>query len=117
MLFIFFFVTCENEGTIIAHEADIRIKDQRPTCYALEEDGSYLVQEDKMIGSNRWSLFYDEIEGFKYEEGYRYDLKVRIEKVANPIADASDKKYILLKVVAKERVKESPSIMLSSLSK
>jgi hypothetical protein len=43
-------------------------------------------------------------EGIEYEEGFIYTLKVRIIAVANPPADASDRRYTLLKVLSKEKV-------------
>jgi hypothetical protein len=62
------------------------------------------VQQDQKVGTDEWNYFYDQIEGFAYEEGFIYTLKVRITRVANPPADASDRKYTLLEVHSKERV-------------
>jgi hypothetical protein len=50
---------------------------------------SLLVQQDEKIGAEKWAYFYETIEGFDYEEGYRYDLDVKISIVENPPADAS----------------------------
>jgi len=57
----------------------------------------------KIKGEDNWQLFYDEIEGFTYEEGYTYELEVDIEKIDNPPADGSSLKYTLKKVIKKER--------------
>lgn len=51
-----------------------------------------------------WSLFYDSIEGFEYEEGYRYELRVEVTSVSDPPADASSKRHRLLEIVSKEAV-------------
>ena len=48
-----------------------------------------------------WRMFYDGIEGFDYEEGYDYELRVRTEEVENPPADASSIRWILEEVVSK----------------
>lgn len=48
-----------------------------------------------------WSLFYSEIEGFRYEPGFTYELRVRKETVANPPADGSSLRYTLVEQVAK----------------
>jgi heat shock protein HslJ len=48
-----------------------------------------------------WRMFYDQIQGFDYEEGYDYELRVRTEKVENPPADASSIRWILEEVVSK----------------
>lgn len=44
------------------------------------------------------------IEGFDFEWGYRYQLVVKKEQIAQPMADASSVKYTLKKVISKERV-------------
>jgi hypothetical protein len=48
-----------------------------------------------------WRMFYDQIQGFDYEEGYDYELRVRTEQVDNPPADASSIRWILEEVVSK----------------
>lgn len=52
-----------------------------------------------------WEFFYSGIEGFNYEEGYTYRIRVKIEDVKNPPADASSKKYILLDILEKTPAK------------
>lgn len=69
----------------------------------------YLVQENEDIGGEEWSFFYDEIEGFDYELGYVYDLKVRKVEIENPPMDGSSIKYILVNVRSKEKVAEDES--------
>ena len=46
-----------------------------------------------------YQYFYDQIEGFDYEEGYEYELLVKEENVENPPADASSLKWTLVEVV------------------
>jgi hypothetical protein len=48
-----------------------------------------------------WTLFYSQIEGFDYEEGYDYELRVRLEEVENPPADAASIRYELVELVSK----------------
>jgi len=50
-----------------------------------------------------WHYFYNQIEGFSYEEGYRYKLRVKVTKLKNPPADASQLHYQLLKVIDKTK--------------
>lgn len=52
-------------------------------------------------------FFYSQIEGFEFESGFSYALRVRIEPVANAPADASSLKYTLIEVLSKEPVAES----------
>lgn len=55
----------------------------------------------KEKGSEDWQNFYSNIEGFTYQPGFEYTLKVRTEKIENPPADASSIRYILVKEVSK----------------
>ncbi|MCA9623797.1 MAG: DUF4377 domain-containing protein, partial [Myxococcales bacterium] len=57
----------------------------------------------KLPGEDDWSWLYDGIEGFDFEEGYRYQLEVRVEEVEDPPADASSRRYHLVKVVEKKK--------------
>ena len=49
-----------------------------------------------------WGAFYNSIEGFEYEEGYEYVLKVKRDTVPNPPQDASALRYSLVEVVSKK---------------
>ena len=51
-----------------------------------------------------WQIFRGQIEGFTYEAGYRYRLKVDEEAVANPPAEASAARTILVEMVRKVAV-------------
>ncbi len=53
--------------------------------------------------SDTWQNFYTNIEGFTYEPGYEYVLKVKTEKIENPPMDASSIKYTLIKQVSKTK--------------
>lgn len=48
-----------------------------------------------------YSLFYSTIEGFCYQPGYSYEIRVREEPVENPPADASSLKWTLIDVISK----------------
>ncbi len=48
-----------------------------------------------------WTLFYQNIEGFQFEPGYRYQLTVSKEQLTDVPADAPSLRYQLIKVVNK----------------
>ena len=50
-----------------------------------------------------WQLFYDSIDGFTYEAGYRYVLRVAERRIPNPPADGSSIAYRLVAVTSKTR--------------
>lgn len=51
-----------------------------------------------------WEFFYQSIDGFTYEPGYRYRVSVKITNVPNPPADAPDIRYQLISVLNKDPV-------------
>ena len=51
-----------------------------------------------------YELFYSQIEGFEFEEGYEYELLVQVDPVENPPADASSLQYTLIEVVQQTAV-------------
>lgn len=51
----------------------------------------------------KWELFYEPIEGFKYEKGYEYELLVMDERVDNPAADGSSIRYKLIKEISRQK--------------
>ena len=59
--------------------------------------------EVRQSESAPWQLFYSEIEGFDYEPGYLYRIRVREEKrdPENIPADASSIRYILVSIEEK----------------
>ena len=61
----------------------------------------------KFPGKQEWNYFYSQIEGFTYEEGYRYKLKIRETDRVNVPADASSKRYELIRLLSKRKVDKS----------
>lgn len=53
--------------------------------------------------SDNWGNFYSNIEGFTFEPGFEYVLRVRTEKSTNPPMDGSSIKYTLVKQVSKTK--------------
>lgn len=83
------------------------ISDQIQTIYI----DSYLVscqvvaEQECMLVKPRpyseWEFFYSEIEGFEFEAGYSYKVRLLVTQIDDPPADASSKKYKLLEIVEK----------------
>ncbi len=74
------------------------VASQRGDCVGVAPQKCLYV---KMGADTNWTFFYDQIEGFNYEEGYEYVLEVKKVKVENPPADGSSLKYTLVKEVSK----------------
>lgn len=50
-----------------------------------------------------WELYYGEIEGFAWQQGVEYVLRVREYTVANPPADASRRRWVLVEVLDRSK--------------
>ncbi len=58
----------------------------------------------KYAPEDDWQLFYDQIEGFVWEPGFIYELRVNVYQVENPPADASSLRYELVEEISKTPV-------------
>ena len=85
------------QGTVL------RVNSYTETCQGLIEMQCLLVQEGDQIGTDGWEFFYTTIDGFAYEEGFLYDLDVKITEIENPPADASSLRYELIKLIEQFR--------------
>ncbi len=76
-----------------------------------------LVQEGDGVDGATWNRFYDNIQGFNYELGYEYLLKVAKENIETPPADGISIRYTLIKVLSKNKAPSGVSfdILLSRL--
>lgn len=59
---------------------------------------------------DEWSYFYAQIEGFEFEEGFTYELRVTQTEIEDPPADASSVKYTLVEVVSKTEYVPEPFV-------
>lgn len=81
------------------------------TCQGV---GPMLCLQTRAVPEGDWQLFYNSIEGFTYEPGYQYELKVKKTDVANPPADASSLRYSLVEVVSKSAVEQTAQDLAGS---
>jgi len=73
------------------------------------------IQKGNQAPSENWELFYDEIEGFIYEPGNIYQVKIEVAKKSEPVpADASSLTYKLVEIMSK---KTYPSLRLTNIWK
>jgi len=78
---------------------EIFIDHYKSECFGLALS---LCLRSRSSSATDWSLFYETIEGFNYEWGNVYRLKVNVSSVDNPPQDSSSKKYTLVEVLSKE---------------
>ena len=85
------------------------VADHLENCVGVGPQSCMLVKENP---DDDWTFFYDQIEGFDYEEGYTYELLVNEVPVANPAADASSIRYELKNMISK-----TPTLVTADLIK
>jgi heat shock protein HslJ len=78
-------------------------------CVGVAPQKCMLVKENP---EDDYTLFYDQIEGFDYEEGYEYELVILEEQVEDPPADASSIKWTLVSVESKQPAGDSSAVQL-----
>jgi hypothetical protein len=76
------------------------VRDQRVAC---EAEGPRECLQVRSSESEQWRNLFASIEGFDYEPGYGYELRVEVTPIANPPADAASLKYKLKEVVSKTK--------------
>ncbi len=69
------------------------------TCQGFIEQQCYLEFNEE---SQEWEFFYESIQGFDFEPGYIYKLKVRLEDRGTEIQDVGRYAYHLVEVLSKE---------------
>ncbi len=82
------------------------VADQKASCTGVVKTQCLQV---KRLNEEKFSLFYDSIENFKFISDYFYVLEVQKTTIKNPPADASKFKYRLKKVLARVKSEENVS--------
>lgn len=77
---------------------ELYVDREKVACFTTSETECLRVRERE---SDSWQLFSDEIEGFTWEPGYAYRLRVVRAVISNPPADGSSFRYILMQVLSR----------------
>lgn len=84
-----------------AEEKTLFVGPEQAECVGVAPQMCLLVKESQ---DEAYTFFYDSITGFEWEEGFEYELRVRVTEIAQPLADASSLNYSLIEVVDKTAV-------------
>lgn len=74
------------------------VASQRVPCTGLAPQECFRVREHP---DTTWTLFYDAIEGFSFEPGFEYTIRVRVTRITNPPQDGSSAAYRLIAILRK----------------
>ena len=95
-LFLLMIMACTSNTEV--QSKMLIVADHLENCVGVGPQSCMLVKENP---EEEWTYFYDQIEGFEYEEGYTYELLVNEIPVPNPAADASSLRYELKNIISK----------------
>jgi len=94
---LFLVITLGSCSSLKQDEAVYWVNSAKVDCLGVGKMTCYQVQKGDSLDLNAaWNLFYSQIEGFDYQPGFIYKLKVKETAVENPPADASSIKYTLV---------------------
>ena len=99
-LLVCFVLACATAQSQGVTTLTLDIAAQRRRC------GGEAVQQCLVVrfdGDTAWSNFYDPIEGFTHEAGYRYRVLLERRVVARPPADGSSFRYRLVRILSRKR--------------
>lgn len=76
------------------------VASKQVNCTGVAPQKCLLIKTDEFPD---WTYLYQNIEGFEYQEGNEYILKVKIKKIKNLAADFSSIRYVLQKEISKTK--------------
>lgn len=86
----------EPSTAVESEEVTLFVAPERQDCMGAAPQECLLIRE---ADQENYALFYSSIEGFEFEPGYIYQLRVRKTPRENPSADGSALRWILIEIV------------------
>lgn len=101
-MFLILLASCVSSKKIT--EEIIWINSTMKPCTGVAPTQCMEIQTGNKLQPNAWTLFYDKIEGFNYQPGNIYKIKVSVEdlNIKDVPADSSTKKYKLIEIMKEE---------------
>ncbi|MCK3686314.1 DUF4377 domain-containing protein [Maribellus sp. YY47] len=96
--------SCSKDDDNQSEVIEMRINHFQNTGIAVGPVLTLLIQKGDNIGTDNWTKFYSNIQGFNYEPGTIYNLSVKVEPIDNPPLDGVSAKYTLIKIVSTQEV-------------
>lgn len=92
---------------VSANDLPIRfyVANHKASCTGLSSQMCYLMKNSP---NGIWQSYYNDIEGFSYEEGFEYEILVNKKVIENPPADGPSFVYKLVNIV-----KKTPTMVIS----
>ncbi|AUC85833.1 hypothetical protein CW731_11275 [Polaribacter sp. ALD11] len=96
--FFLFFASCKDSEGFLVQETNYIVASSKADCQGIGPQKCYLIKEKN---TQDWQYLYSTIIGFKYEEGFEYEVLISEKEIENPPQDSSSIAYTLLKVISK----------------
>jgi len=94
------FYSCTSNDIENNNFQEIIVASEQRSCQGFITQTCFLIKENE---NDLWQLFYDQIKGFTYEEGFEYKLLVSKEQLYQVPEDASSIKTTLVEIISKEK--------------
>ncbi|HCD9233814.1 DUF4377 domain-containing protein [Elizabethkingia anophelis] len=107
ILIFFVAISCRKEETEQTYNASFEVLPRieyvapRPPAKPDSPKDIPSMRVTDLSTKESYTLTLTQIEGFTFEEGFRYVLNIRITKLANPPVDGISKTYKLLQITSK----------------
>ena len=102
LILIPFTIGCDpdlRESQVAVHTEVLIIGPYITTCQGFIEQECFLEFNEE---SQEWHFFYEKIQGFDFEPGFIYTLKVSLHERPEGIQDVGKYEYRLIEVLSKE---------------
>jgi heat shock protein HslJ len=99
-------MSCKSKQDMVSQKVEEKvfwINSAKLPCSGVGPMSCLQIQEGDKIQEGKWQNFYSNIEGFDYQPGNIYQIKVSVFKLPEPIpADASSLGYKLVEIISQE---------------
>lgn len=95
LILVFLTIGCNRDE----HTEILIIGPYKTTCQGFVEQECFLEYNEER---DQWEFFYENIQGFDFEPGYIYRLKVSLHERPEGIQDVGRYAYRLVEVISKE---------------
>ena len=90
-------------GMNFSKQTTLIINETKTACEGNPDAKCLLIKKD---GAKEFEIFYQGIDGFVFEEGYRQTILVNERHIPNPMIKQTKPIYTLVKVISKEKIKD-----------
>lgn len=100
LLLLLFAASCQQNTAEQPEVKSMLVSSRKADCVGVAPTQCLQVRES---ADKPWNNFFGAIKGFDYQEGYLYEIKVKVTKIENPPADGSSLGYELVEIVKKDK--------------